>query len=236
MKNEPVFHSLLQGTENTRDLGSYQTSVGQTTARFRFLRSDLPKMLTVHDRFFLDSHHITTVLDLRSRDEIDNAPDPFGNLPGMKYIQCCMEEGSRIPASVEDVPAVYRKISQSQGMQKALLQISAAESGVLFHCTAGKDRTGVLAAILLLTAGVRDEDIIADYALSFAGCARLLAGLAQKYPSLDPGIVTPTPDKMQTFLEQFHAEYTDVRFYYEANGLSGSDSDTIRKKMLNMEG
>ena len=104
---------------------------------------------------------ITTVVGLRSAEEIERKPDPLAQEPGIRYLHCPLAGDGRVPAP-DEVPLSYMEMADGTGqMAGALRAIAEAPQAVLFHCTAGKDRTGVVAALLLWLAGVSEEDIAA---------------------------------------------------------------------------
>ena len=96
---------------------------------------------------------ITTVVDLRSKEEIERKPDPLAQEPGIRYLHCPLAGDGRVPAP-DEVPLSYMEMADGTGQMAGALQaITEAPQAVLFHCTAGKDRTGVVAALLLWVAG-----------------------------------------------------------------------------------
>ena len=134
---------------------------------------------------------ITTILDLRGDKDLSRKPSGFANREDFTYINCPIIEGSGIPESVEKVPVSYLAIAQAEHMPKVFQTIANAESGVMFNCTAGKDRTGVVSAILLLHAGVSDSDIIDNYVLTREYGRERLELVHKNFPEVDMNIVTP---------------------------------------------
>lgn len=88
--------------------------------------------------------------------------------------------------------------------------IAKAKTGVMFNCTAGKDRTGVVSAVLLLHAGVDKNDIIQDYVLTREYGKERLALIHQNFPEIDMNIVTPCETFMAEFLQLFIGRYGDT--------------------------
>lgn len=85
-------------------------------------------------------------------------------------------------------------------MNKIIDTIMNAESNVLFFCNAGKDRTGVVSAIILHRLGVDDEYIINDYMLSAENLKDMLFAYAEQYPEVDINVITPKREYMEKFL------------------------------------
>lgn len=165
-------HWNLPNTHNVRDLGGYALPAGGTTKWRRILRADNLHHLDEQSRRTLTDAGLRLVVDLRNDRETSTEPNPFREHPGLAYVNVSLF-GALAPIAMLDTPfdmaARYRDALDQCGepLVDVLGQISAAPDGmVIFHCTAGKDRTGVVAALILSLAGVSDEDIIADYALT----------------------------------------------------------------------
>jgi Protein tyrosine/serine phosphatase len=93
---------------------------------------------------------------------VESDPSGFENLDGFTYYNLPVEEGSQVPESVEAVPGSYMKIAASPVMKDIFTTMAESEGGVMYNCSAGKDRTGVVTAILLMLCDVNEEDIISD--------------------------------------------------------------------------
>ena len=171
-----LYKSLLKSTQNTRDLGGYNTSDGDITKKFSLIRSDEQLNASKQDSSFLFAHKITTVIDLRTADDVLNKPNS------------------------------YLKIAVSPGMKNVFECIANAPNGVIFNCSAGKDRSGVVSAILLLHAGVADDDIVENYVLTKHYIRKKLDYL-RKNTDLNMNIVTPCEDYMRKFLKKFRDEF-----------------------------
>ncbi|MDO5111782.1 MAG: tyrosine-protein phosphatase [Clostridia bacterium] len=177
-----------QHCPNLRDLGGLPASNGLRVRPGRLLRAGALWQMTAQECAALRS--ILAVFDLRSENERQYHPDP--PLPGARYIPISVTESGRreyvqskrtMEDKVQDILAgyarhepiaslrmtdVYRRMILSPEMKRCLqtiLRILANEpqGAVLFHCAAGKDRTGVVAAVLLRLLGVSDEIIFQDY-------------------------------------------------------------------------
>ena len=178
----------LQGAVNFRDLGGYAAGEGMRT-RWRVLfRADGLGELTESDLSVLRALGIRTVIDLRSggelergRFDVDAHPVAFHHFPFMEELPDA-QDFERRPGFLG---SQYREfLSDAGGQIRAALEV-LADPGALpavFHCTAGKDRTGVLSAIVLSLLGVDEPTVVADYALSGAAMERLRAKLILKFP------------------------------------------------------
>ena len=165
----------LAGTRNTRELGGYPAACGRKTRRHAFLRSDGLSGLTDKDVQMLLDYGVCCVVDLRSESETAAAPSRLADVPGVDYYSIPMLDEAASQGFTGGMPErmgdVYVKLLSGRGDAFArIIRIFAQHSGgtVLFNCTAGKDRTGVTAMLLLLLAGVPCEIVVADYSVSEA--------------------------------------------------------------------
>ena len=117
-------------------------------------------------------------------------------------------------------------------MPKVFQTIANAESGVMFNCTAGKDRTGVVSAILLLHAGVSDSDIIDNYVLTREYGRERLELVHKNFPEVDMNIVTPKEWFMEEFLRLFREKFGTTESYFKGLGLSEDEIEKIRRKLV----
>lgn len=184
----PVFTSKalpLAGARNVRDLGGYpfvdeQGNSGETAARV-FLRSGALTRLRRRDFDYLAAYGLRRVIDVRSNFELKIWPDPFAKrpYPGIDYIHIPMMDQLNSNGFQGLLPesmfAVYRDLLDegADGFRRAC-QAFDAPGCSLFHCRVGKDRTGVIAMLLLEAAGVPDDCIIADYAATERYMGRFL--------------------------------------------------------------
>ena len=225
---------LLCGMENLRDLGGYPLA-GRGSERFTrwgsLYRGDLPKQVTQADRQRLRELGITTVVDLRSKEEIERKPDPLAQELGIRYLHCPLAGDGRVPAP-DEVPLSYMEMADGTGQMAGALQaIAEAPQAVLFHCTAGKDRTGVVAALLLWLAGVSEEDILADYIVSGPYLQQMLRAYCEAHPSAV--ICPPQSAYMSSFLRLFAQRYGTPRQYLEMLGVdAGKLAEKLRPKEL----
>lgn len=179
---------VLDGTQNFRSLGGLPLHAGGTTADGVLYRSDALSTLTDAGVTALGSSDIGAIVDLRTDAERQLAPDRVpdrairtvllplleGAAPGLAQqipagTQLSPEMIEQALAAMPALPDLYVAMLQGGGASFAhLAQLvgGSAGSAVLIHCTAGKDRTGVSAALLLDVAGVERDAIIADYAIS----------------------------------------------------------------------
>ena len=167
---------VLDGTSNTRELGGYKTEDGRSLKWGVLYRSDKLSELTDADQEYLLQLGIKKVIDFRSSEEKQNEPDQLPST--LKYIEMPIEADGAIRPKVEailkgdlneDVGAILVEtnkefISDFSGVYKGFIEsLIENQEPTLFHCTAGKDRAGFAAALVLLAVGVPEKIVIEDY-------------------------------------------------------------------------
>jgi protein-tyrosine phosphatase len=166
----PRRHLLIPGTLNFRDAGGYPTADGGVTAWRRLFRSDGLHRLGQGAASQLAALGLRTVLDLRTSPETQIAPSPLEDLAaGGALTMHISLVGDDLDALPPDLAEIYDFIVDRRGTEIAAAIRSLARPGglpALVHCTAGKDRTGIVVAFALAAVGVPDQIIAADYALS----------------------------------------------------------------------
>lgn len=184
--------SLLKSTRNTRAL---------PTDTMRYIRSDVPLNLTEEEIRWLSDNNITTLVDLRSYEEVCRQPCELAVKEGFQYYNLPVTGGGDTPRSLDHLHTVYLQMIDEQ-MEKIIDTIMGAKSNVLYFCTAGKDRTGVVSAVLLRKLGYSDEVIIEDYMKSRDNLMDMLKAYVKEHPEVDIEIIVPHADNMRRLLEQ----------------------------------
>lgn len=163
-------HIPLSVTMNFRDAGGYPVAGGGVIAWRTLLRSGALHSIDRGDADVLGSLGLRTILDLRTSAETQIAPSPLDDLAEVGamtlHVSLIGEDLTGLPASLSEI---YRFIVDERGAAIGAAVRSLARPGALpglVHCTAGKDRTGIVVALVLAVAGVPDRYIAADYALS----------------------------------------------------------------------
>lgn len=165
----------------------------------RFIRSDVPTRITAEELQWLKENDILTIVDLREEHERLQKPCPLAEERGFTYLCMPVTGGNAVPARPEDVPFSYRNMVDER-MDTIIDTILHAEGNVLYFCNAGKDRTGVVSAILLYKLGYSDEYIIADYLRSADNLREKLQAFAESSPEIDIAVITPQTAYMEQFL------------------------------------
>ncbi len=185
--------SLLESTRNTRTI---------LKDDYRYVRSDVPDRITEKEAAWLLEKNITTIVDLRQEEEQKQKPCPLREWPGFRYHSMPVTGGNGVPESVDAVAQSYINMVDGQ-MERIVETIMKAESNVLYFCNAGKDRTGVVSAILLHRLGMSREYIVDDYVESAVNLEELLDAFARQFPEIKIEVITPKPRYMEEFLEWF---------------------------------
>jgi protein-tyrosine phosphatase len=234
----------LEGAVNFRDLGGYATSDGRRT-RWRVLfRADGLGELTEMDLQVVRGLGIRTVVDLRSGYEVEMSrfnveahPVTFHHFPFLDQLPN--------PGEFERTPGMlgtqYKEMLDDAGVQIIGALDALAAPGArpaVFHCTAGKDRTGLLAALVLSLLGVPEETVVADYALSGEAMARLRAKLILKYPDGkdviedSDEVFSAHPEHMVALLDHLRERYGSVEEYSAHIGVPDGVVARLRDELL----
>jgi protein-tyrosine phosphatase len=242
-----IFESIF----NFRDLGGYRAKDGKTIAWRRLFRSaDLRNISSSDFNKLQNELGLASIIDLRSRLELERQGRGILTESGIKYnnISFMTDEGTKTPN--EQLQRAYKNMGEfylhqiqqkvfGQRIVEALKIIAEPENlPLIFHCAVGKDRTGMLAAILLSILGVADADIIDDYAASAPYMDDLLIRI--KNGPLPPGTPpdlpdyfwTATPESMAFFLSTIKREYGSAKGYIEVQGAEKSLFDRLEMVLL----
>ena len=218
---------------NLRDLGGSPAAGGRCTAWETFLRGDDPSGLSDGDLAWLLERDITTVIDLRSGEEVARKPDQLSACPGFDYHHVALAGGEMLPNLEADIGRAYfGTLERKIGACQVLRLMARAPGGTLFHCTAGKDRTGMIAMLLLSLAGVAREDILADYQVSETYLAEIIRHIRTMVPDLAAFAGASKSEYMAECMDLLLAKYGSVEDYLRSAGLTGAELDALRAKLL----
>ena len=234
----------LEGCVNFRDQGGYPTTDGRTVRWRRLFRSDSPSTLTESDvQIITGTLGITTVIDLRSSNGVLDDGRGLLALSGISYHNFPFLErrGIEPPTSGEDseerLSLIYQWIIQNAGTLMAQAFTTLAQDlnqPALFHCSAGKDRTGVLGATILAVLGVSRDDIVADFLMTNEVIDGILARI-RKMPGFEnstrEGIIAPRV-AIERFLDVTQSEFGGSEAYLRHHGVQQSTIDSFRESML----
>jgi protein-tyrosine phosphatase len=233
----------LEGNYNFRDLGGYESADGRVLRWRKLYRSDALHNLTHEDVRRLGLLGLAAVFDLRTAYELEH--DGLGALydAGVSHHHTPFISDPTPPERREftdDLHPVYvRMLASAQPSIKLIFERLAREDSypAVFHCAAGKDRTGVMAAMVLRALGVSDATIIADYALSTTYItphleARWEAGDLGPYKNIPKAFLRADPESMVKILNVVDEEYGPGAAYLAATGLSRDILEQLRERLL----
>ncbi|KAF9057899.1 protein-tyrosine phosphatase-like protein [Panaeolus papilionaceus] len=256
--SKPPFVTI-PGVINVRDLGNYASTntPNYITKPHYLLRSAELSGITEEGKQLLKDLGVTTVFDLRSDTEIRKYNSPLPQIDGIQVIHTpvfqtedyspeMMAKRYQLYASgkTEAFIELYSQILDHGGRAFGAVLRHVKDKpneGCVFHCTAGKDRTGIMAAIFLRLAGVDDETISHDYALTRIGrepAREMIMARLSKEPLFASNneaalnMFTCRHETMQAFLKHLDEKYGGAEGYIrDYVGLSDEDAATIKKNM-----
>ena len=233
----------LAGAPNTRDLGGYPCQGGMTRWGM-FLRSASPANFLPEDIEALKQYGLTAVVDLRSDDECSRQPSKLLGVEGLKIHRIPLLDQINSANFEGDLPGsmsgLYISLLNKNGNDFVrIFEIFAEEEGcVLFNCTAGKDRTGMAAMLLLGLAGVNESDIEADYAMteiymaaSFNNQKEELKkiGISQSVPEF---VFRSMPESMRRTSRHLRENWGSAEGYLLDAGLPEETIERVKKKFV----
>jgi protein-tyrosine phosphatase len=233
----------VEGIHNLRHIGNYPTRTGRSTAPHIYRSASLHRMPS-HAGAQLAAAGIRTVVDFRSEHERSEFATPDLAAHGIRLIEAAVFQSDASPVALDtEFPgfaAVYATfLDTGMNAYRVLVEtIAETEGGVLFHCAAGKDRTGVAAALLLDLAGVEDAHILEDHAHSYA----LLSPLAPEWRAsmsergMDPSrvdtMLASDPEDIAALLDVLRERWGSAAGYFRAIGVSEETLKLVRARIL----
>jgi protein-tyrosine phosphatase len=236
----------LSGCVNFRDLGGYPTADGRRLRWRHLFRSDGLTHLDAADCAQLAGLGLATVIDLRTAGELEERgriPEGVGDID-YHHLPLTDVLPPQHDLARYDEPAFvtsrYRQLftEGSRSLARSI-EVLAAPGALpaVFHCSAGKDRTGVLAALVLGFLGVPRDTIVEDYALSADAMVALMDRLKNEYPDaaaqverFRPAVISVAPQSMDAFLDALERDH--VSFDRLAHELGVSDAVTSLRASL----
>lgn len=248
MPGHPDRHLPFEGAFNFRDLGGYPAADGRAVRWRTLYRADAVHRLPDEELDQLAERGVRSIIDLRTAEEVEK-----GHLHdqhrGLQHLHFDVLGTTWRP---DDLPDDADAADVLGELYVAMLSIGVdAFRGALdvladtprlpavFHCAAGKDRTGVLAAMVLSLLGVDDDIIVADYAISGANMDRLVERLARERPEAlttmndqPSAYLAAPPAAMERLLAHVHSAHGSWRGYVRDIGVDDSVVDALRSNLL----
>ncbi len=253
----PTRRLMTKNLYNARDLGGFPTRDGKTTRFSVFVRSEAPVGLGDEDLAYLKAYGVTASMDFRGTGEIHARPSdlaaqlpyhhkPLFNEAAMAGSAPKSRKFRKTPKMREWGEEYIDMAEEARDWAKEVLTIAAENPGVLlYHCTTGKDRTGLMTCYLLSIAGVDTADIVADYCVSQVFLEpvyeKMRSGKLQLGPpppgqegalKMDPQFFETPPRAMLTLISYLTETYGGVVPYLTKIGVPQEVMDKIRAKFL----
>jgi len=240
-----------EGCLNARDVGGLRVP-GSVTRRAALVRSDVLCGLTDAGISALTAHGVRTIIDVRAADEIadDWERYPFRDHATVRYLNRPFSAG-RTQQMLDQVRAAYGAADSREELNRVDLDshrggiatiiaaiADAPDGGVLVHCHAGKDRTGLVIALALAVVGVSDDDIADDYALTAHVLETLIADWLDKMSSDQAErsrlrqLAEPRREAMLDTLAYLRANYGSAETYLAGGGVSGDQLERLRARLV----
>ncbi len=230
---------------NARDLGGLPTAGGGATRWNAVVRSDNLSALTDAGRAAVLAYGIRTVIDLRLPFELEEEPNPFAERDhhGVAYRNLSFIDPAATPPAVrttlaDDYIGLLRRFKPQ--VATVVTAIARADpGGIVVHCAAGKDRTGLVAALLLSVAGVSRETIAEDYALTAGSLVSREARWVAEAPPAEraereAALIwsLAAPEVMLEVLADTEDRYGGVDAYLAGIGVSPADLALVRARLV----
>ncbi|MGR3320927.1 MAG: tyrosine-protein phosphatase [Pseudooceanicola sp.] len=245
--SDTITGPVLSGTHNIRDLGGHPLPDGGRTREGAYLRGDALRGLDSEGiRTLLDSG-LCAILDLRSDHEVAEAPNPLAGHEQIEYRHLPLYNGlATIDAMATahpggfDMGLRYRAglVECAPAFVEALDFLAGTRPGpVLFHCTAGKDRTGLVAALLLENAGVAREDVVSDYAATATHGAGLIDTLRARArargadPAHSERVLGSKPETMAATLGWLDETHGGAETYLDRIGVPPETRAALKSRL-----
>lgn len=234
----------LSGAHNVRDIGVYKNTEGKKLKEHQFLRGDSLNALTAEDQKILLEYGVKAIIDLRSKQEKEHAPCVWEDSREVDYYSVPlldeMNSSSFRSQFPDTMSGLYIKLLENNKaeLSRALKIMGGYKDGcVIFNCTAGKDRTGITAMLLLLLAGVDEDVIAADYGASEVN---MKESFRQKKEQMQKqGIEVPDyvfqsdPKEMLLTLDFLKTKNGEPESYIKTLDLKPENIVCLKQKLLN---
>ncbi len=233
----------LEGAYNVRDLGGLRTANGNMVRTGRLYRADSLSALTDSDLEILAGRRLATVIDLRTTHEIETQGLARLVDSRARHLHLSILEGNFAADGLRDVPEslgeLYVGMVERASDRFVRLFETIATPGSLpavFHCSAGKDRTGVTASLILGMLDVPKETIVADYAVTDANMRAHLAkermNTTRATGRFPESYTRALPETMAQFLTVLEERWGSVNGYLDHIGVERATRDAIASELL----
>lgn len=218
----------VESMTNIRDLGGYETQNGYYTKSHKFVRSTNPGNLSEDEKEYLYDYGIRVQVDLRSDFEVEQQPSALKGYNDIEYYNINLLQSKNLNV----LPSEVRNYHDLSGFYVFMLESNKEQfrqifdifyqypySTVMFNCSAGKDRTGVIAALLMDLAGCHEYDIVKDYSESYENNLKVMNRLEELVDQDNRAFLESSPRMMMKFLDYLKEHYGSAKEYLVQCGL-----------------
>lgn len=217
-------------TFNARDLGYTQAMNGRYIKPLRFIRSDSPHTISDDVKDFLIKNDIITVIDLRNEKIANISPNAFVADSRFLCYNFPLSINAKTANSEKDIIENYlRMIENDTAIANIFRTMANSTGGILFHCQEGKDRTGIISALLLLLVGVSDIDVYADYEISNIYLYEMIKTAKAILPDY---LLYVKHEYMEDTLKYLREKYKSIENYLQSKGISEMEIHKLKRKLL----
>lgn len=230
------------GLLNARELGGMPLTNGKEFKKGVVIRSDSPSDLTDDQARFIRDYGVTQVIDLRSEAEVRHWGNKFINFDGVKFKNISLFLGD---PDAKDDPTMNLLRTKKLGdfyilileelsarVVEVLRLILNNEGITMYHCAHGKDRTGVISAILYLLAGASRENIIKNYAVSYEYMRPILDPLIEKREEALKHTLRSDATNMVIFLDYIDKKYNGkIETFLLESGMTEDEINALKAKI-----
>ncbi len=226
---------ILENIVNCRDIGGYPSKYGCTKFG-RFIRGGTVDRPTESDIGTLRELNISTVIDLRGDFEFNNQPNGMerltDNVNHVSLYELNVAEAKDMKMTITEVYE-YIVDNYKENICKALKAVAnAPEGAVFYHCFLGKDRTGILSMLLLTIAGVSEDDIVADYQLTYTYLENYIHTHADSLWDTNAEMHYSLPQTMRALISYVKEKYGSIAEYIKLTGISDEEIEKIRRRFF----
>lgn len=222
----------LEGAGNVRDLGGYAGEENKVGKFGVFLRGNTLENLSKKDNEFLKNYGVTDIIDLRSEEAVSLKPDSIDkddfNYHIIPLLNMKFNENLILEKENFNMGEGYKYILENKAAIKLIFEALAKSKGAtLFHCTAGKDRTGLVSMLILGVCGVSRKDIVANYEVSYTYVPLVIDGILD-----NPSLVYSLPEYIESAIDYIEEKFVTYYDYLKACDISDDVIEKIKEKYL----